>query len=153
MKAALGKGWKWILGLLMGLLGFAGCGKIGIFRKEYGSPYAEYKLLGDVKDEKGNPIRGIRVVYDRFPEKEVTWGKDTLYTDSRGHFEKQLPDDMLYTDTEIRFDDVDGEANGSYRSKVLSDKEMEIVQTKKGDKNWYGGAFTIHADAVLEEDN
>ena len=153
MKAALGKGWKWILGLLMGLLGFAGCGKIGIFRKEYGSPYAEYKLLGDVKDVRGNPIRGIRVVFDRFPEKEGTWGKDTLYTDSQGHFEKQLPDDMLSTDMEIRFDDVDGEANGSYRSKVLTGQEMEIVQTEKGGKNWYGGAFTIQADAILEEDN
>ena len=153
MKAALGKGWKWILGLLMGLLGFAGCGKIGIFRKEYGSPYAEYKLLGAVKDVKGNPIRGIRVVYDRFPGKEGTWGKDTLYTDSQGHFEKQLPDDMLSTDMEIRFDDVDGEANGSYRSKVLTGQEMEIVQTEKGGKNWYGGAFTIQADAILEEDN
>ena len=152
MKAALGKGWKWLLGIFMGLLGFSGCGKIGIFRDEYGSPYAEYKLLGDVKDVKGNPIRGIRVVYDRLPADE-TWGKDTLYTDSQGHFEKQLPDDMLRTDIEIRFDDVDGEANGSYRSKVLTDQEMEIVQTKKGDKSWYGGAFTIKADAVLEEDN
>ena len=153
MKAALGKGWKWLLGIFMGLLGFSGCGKIGIFRDEYGSPYAEYKLLGDVKDVRGNPIRGIRVVFDRFPGKEAIWGKDTLYTDSQGHFEKQLPDDMLSTDMEIRFDDVDGEANGSYRSKVLTGQEMEIVQTEKGGKNWYGGAFTIQADAILEEDN
>jgi hypothetical protein len=57
------------------------------------------------------------------------------------------------TGTVVRFDDVDGEANGSYRSKVLTDQEMEIVQTKKGDKNWFEGAFTIKADAVLEEDN
>ena len=152
MKAALGKGWKWLLGIFMSLLGFSGCGKIGIFREEYGSPYAHFKLLGDVKDMKGNPIRGIRVVYDRLPEDE-TWGKDTLYTDPQGHFEKDLPDFMRMTGTVVRFNDVDGEANGSYRSKVLTDQEIEIVQTKKGDKKWFEGAFTIKADAVLEEDN
>ena len=152
MKSALGKGWKWLLGLFMGLLGFSGCGKLGIFRTEYGSPYANYKLLGDVRDGKGNPIRGIRVVYDRLPEDQTGW-KDTLYTDPKGHFEKDLSDFMLMKGTVVRFDDVDGEANGSYRSQVLTDQEMEIVQTKKGDKKWFEGAFTIQADAVLEEDD
>ena len=88
MKAALGKGWKWLLGIFMSLLGFSGCGKIGIFREEYGSPYANFKLLGDVKDMKGNPIRGIRVVYDRLPEDE-TWQVEVIDTwnmtiDNRG---------------------------------------------------------------------
>ena len=152
MKTALGKGWKWILGFFMGILGFSGCGKIGIFRDEYGCPYADYKLLGDVKDTKGKPIQGIRVVYDRLPEDEK-WGKDTLYTDSKGHFEKDLSDFMLRVNTEIRFDDVDGEANGSFRSKVITDKDTEVEQTKKGDKKWYEGAFSIHADAVLEEED
>ena len=152
MKSALGKGWKWLLGIFMGLLGFSGCGKIGIFRDEYVSPYAVFKLLGDVKDVKGNPIQGIRVVYDRLPEDE-TRGKDTLYTDPQGHFEKDLPDFMRRTGTVVRFDDVDGEANGSYRSSVLTDQEMEIVQTEKGDKKWFEGTFTIKADAVLEEDD
>ena len=75
-------------------------------------------------------------MYDRLPGEEGIWGKDTLYTDSQGHFEKKLPDDMLNQKMEIRFDDIDGEANGSYRSKVLTDEEMEIAQTRKGDKKW-----------------
>lgn len=136
----------------MSILGFGGCEKISIFREEYGSPYADFKLLGDVKDTRGNPIRGIRVVYDRSPEDE-TWGRDTLYTDQNGHFAKHLPDFMLSTNTVVRFDDVDGGANGSYRSKVITYQEMEVVQTKKGDKKWFEGAFTIKADAVLEEEN
>ena len=68
MKAALGKGWKWLLGLLMGLLGFTGCGKLGIFRTEYGCPNADFKLVGDVKDAKGRGIEGIRVVFTPYPD-------------------------------------------------------------------------------------
>ena len=68
MKAALGKGWRWLLGLLMGLLGFTGCGKIGVFRDEYGCPTADFKLVGDVKDAKGKGIEGIRVVFTPYPD-------------------------------------------------------------------------------------
>ena len=152
MKTALTKGWTWFLGILMTALGFSGCERIGIFRCEYGEPHADYKLLGDVADTKGKPIQGIRVVYDRLPEDER--GKDTLYTDEKGHFEKDLPDyGMWYSNVEVRFEDVDGSQNGSFRSKVLKKDDLEIEQTKKGDKHWYEGAFSIHADAVLEEDN
>ena len=56
MKAALGKGWKWLLGSLLTLLGFSGCERIGIIRCEYGVPNADFKLVGDVKDAKGTGI-------------------------------------------------------------------------------------------------
>ena len=62
MKTALGKGWKWLLGSLLTLLGFSGCERIGIIRCEYGVPNADFKLVGDVKDAKGKGIEGIRVV-------------------------------------------------------------------------------------------
>ena len=152
MKTALVKGWRWLLGVFMGILGFGGCGKIIIFPDEYGCPYADYKLVGDVKNVRKNPIPGIRVVLDRFMEGGIERGNDTLYTDANGHFEKDLLDDYWGQDYTVKFEDVDGSENGSYRTKILSGDEIVKEQTKEG-KNWYEGAFTIHADATLEEDN
>ncbi len=158
MKAALGKGWKWLLGLLMGLLGFTGCGKLGIFRAEYGCPNADFKLVGDVKDAKGNGIEGIRVVFTPHrdaPEEQQEWVNDTLYSDARGHFEQERlkyswPDEAR--DAAVKFEDVDGGAHGAFKTKVLTGSELTVEQTKKGDKKWYSGEYTIQADAVLEEE-
>lgn len=154
MKTALVKGWKWLLGVVLGMLGFEGCNIIGFGRCEYGEPHADYKLIGDVKNKHGNPIPGIRVVFDRMPDKGNEFiGKDTLYTDQNGHIEKDLTYYHWVDGTVIKFEDVDGAENGAYRTKVLKEEEFEVEQTKKGDKKWYEGAFTVHADAVLEEDN
>ena len=43
MKTALGKGWQWLLGSLLTLLGFSGCERIGIIRCEYGVPNADFR--------------------------------------------------------------------------------------------------------------
>ena len=158
MKAALGKGWRWLLGLLMGLLGFTGCGKIGVFRDEYGCPTADFKLVGDVKDAKGKGIEGIRVVFTPdpdAPEDEQKWGSDTLYSDVQGHFVKERlkhdwPDGAKKA--AVKFEDVDGAAHGSFRTKVLTGSDFTVEQTKEGGKGWYNGAYTIKADAVLEEE-
>ena len=158
MKAALGKGWKWLLGLLMGLLGFAGCGKLGIFRNEYGCPNADFKLVGDVKDAKGKGIEGIRVVFTPYPdapEEQQKWESDTLYSDAQGHFVKERlkhdwPDGVERA--AVKFEDVDGDAHGSFKTKVLNRSELTVEQTKNGDKHWYSGQYTIQADAVLEEE-
>ena len=158
MKSALGKGWKWLLGLFMGMLGFAGCGKIGVFRDEYGCPSADFKLVGDVKDAKGKGIEGIRVVFTPYPdapEEEQKWASDTLYSDAQGRFVKERlkydwPDGAKKA--AVKFEDVDGSAHGSFRSKILTVSELVVEQTKEGGKGWYNGAYTIKADAVLEED-
>ena len=156
MKTAFAKGWKWLLGLLLGLLGFEGCEIIGIGRCEYGSPTAHFKLTGEVKDAKGNGIEGIRVVFRAVKDEEQTWENDTLYSDSKGHFEKDRlkhdwPDGAQ--EASIKFEDVDGSAHGSFKTKVLPRSEMTVQQSQKGDGSWYSGVFTIQADAVLEEEN
>ena len=152
---SLAQGWKWLLGGLLALLGFSGCGKLGIFRCEYGSPHSDYKLVGDVKDSKGNPIKGIRVVFDRNPEYEEKYtANDTLYTDTKGHFEiEQASSVRLFETAIVKFEDVDGAENGSFKTKILTDEEMVKEKTKKGDGKWYGGVYTVHADAVLEEED
>lgn len=158
MKAALGKGWKWLLGSLLTLLGFSGCERIGIIRCEYGVPSADFKLVGDVKDTKGKGIEGIRVVFTPYPdapEEQQKWESDTLYSDAQGHFVKERlkhgwPDGVERA--AVKFEDVDGDARGSFKTKVLNRSELTVEQTKKGDKHWYSGEYTIQADAVLEEE-
>ena len=156
MKTALVKGWKLLLGAVLGLLGFSGCEEIGIFRCEYGMPHADFKLVGDVKDASGKGIEGIRVVFRAVEDEQETWENDTLYSDANGHFEKERlkhywPDNA--EKSSIKFEDVDGGENGAFKTKIMNQSDMTVEQTKKGSGSWYSGVFTIHAEAVLEEDN
>ena len=154
---SLTKGWKWLLGSVLTLLGFDGCviiGDPGFGRCEYGQPYAEYKLIGDVKDAKGHPIQGIRVIHTPSPRDEYGVFSDTVYSDNKGHFEIERlkhdwPDDLK--DSVVKFEDVDGAENGSFKKKELGRSELKIKQTQKGGR-WFEGGYTVTADATLEEE-
>ena len=155
MKTVLKKGWNGLLGVLLGLLGFCGCFVVAC-RKEYGCPHADFRLVGDVKDAKGKGIEGIRVVFRPVANEEDTWENDTLYSDVNGHFEKERlkhdwPDGA--GNASVKFEDVDGNAHGTFKTKILENSGLTVEQEKKGDGNWYTGVYVIHADAVLEEDN
>ena len=146
--------WQYALGGLLALLGFSGCGKIGWGMTEYGQPHANYKVLGEVKDPDGKPIEGIRVVVAPGPD-HPSWYNDTLYTDAKGQFQKEQirfswPDE--FKDGKVKFEDVDGAENGSFKTKELKASDLSIKQDKKGDGRWYGGDFTITANATLEKD-
>ena len=146
--------WQYALGGLLALLGFSGCGKIGWGMTEYGQPHANYKVLGEVKDPDGKPIEGIRVVVNPGPE-HPSYFIDTLYTDAKGQFQKEQlrytwPDE--FKEGKVKFEDVDGAENGSFKTKELKASDLSIKQDKKGDGRWYGGDFTITANATLEKD-
>ena len=156
MKTKLINGWKWLLGLFMGILGLSGCDKIFPIRCEYGCPNADFKLIGDVKDANGKGIEGIRVVFRPDRTEEDSWENDTLYTDAKGHFERERlkydwPDGAERAS--VKFEDVDGSAHGSYKTKVLQPSELTVEQTKKGDGSWYAGVYTISANVTLEEED
>ena len=151
--------WKYVMSGLLAILGFGSCDKNGtIFGggglAMYGQPHANYKFLGDVKDSDGKGIEGIRVVF--FPEEErPSYVNDTLYTDETGHFERnQLkyswPDEAAKAS--VKFEDVDGEANGRFETKTIKRDELTVKQTKKSNDAWYKGDFTIEAKAVLKKE-
>lgn len=157
MRSALKKGWKYLLGGVMALLGFGGCNKeeiidVGSGLAMYGQPTAVFKMLGTVKNRSGKPVKGIRVVIA--PDNNNHREYDTLYTDASGRFEKDRlkhswPDELKYVT--VRFEDVDGAENGSYRMKELKRSDIQVKQTDKG-KGWFQGSFTATADAVLDEE-
>ena len=155
--------WKYAMSGLLAILGFGSCDREGtIFGggglAMYGQPHANYKFLGDVKDSEGKGIEGIRVVFTPYPdapEEQQKWESDTLYSDAQGHFEKERlkhdwPDGAQKA--AVKLEDVDSDAHGSFQTKILKGSELTVEQTKRGDKHWYSGGYTIRADAVLEEE-
>lgn len=158
MKSALKKGWKYLLGGVMTLLGFGGCNKEGILDNGgalimYGQPTALYRVIGTVKDSSKKPVQGIRVV---IAPSNYSQDNDTLYTDASGRFEKdQLkyswPDELK--NVIVRFEDVDGAENGSYQTKELKRSDIQVKQSDKGDGAWFQGRFNVTADVVLENKN
>ena len=143
------------MGALLGVLGFSGCFSTAC-KKEYGCPNVDFKLVGDVKDSDGKGIEGIRVVFRAVEDEQDTWENDTLYSDAKGHFERERlkhnwPEDAQQAS--ITFADVDGSKHGSYKTKILGRSEMTVEQMNDGSGHWYAGQFTITAETVLEEDN
>lgn len=156
MKTAFVRSWKWLVGVILGGLGFGGCKEIIDIRCEYGMPHANFKLIGDVKDAHGQGIEGIRVVVHHSEREEETWEDDTLYSDTKGHFEQEQlrhtwPDDL--ENSTVKFEDVDGAAHGSFKTKILTRSDLEIEQTSQGEGSWYRGDYTVRADAVLEKED
>lgn len=136
---------------VLGLIGFSSCGS---FTGEevvpmYGQPHADFKALGSVHDEKGNPIERIRVAIHLHKGKDSKFNYDTVYTDSKGAYLLERgyfapPDGVTVT-----FEDVDGDKNGGeFESSTVS---PAVQRTKDGDKLWYAGAFQVEADAVLRK--
>ena len=110
--------WKHLLTIILGLLGFASCEPMLM----YGTPHADFKALGTVKDEAGKPVEGIRVAVRQHRHYENTpnviydhndiYVDDTLFTDASGAWLLQRsvfdgPDDVT-----IVFEDIDGDAHG-----------------------------------------
>lgn len=135
----------------MGLLGFASCGEIENILEApdmYGQPHADFKALGTVRDEDGNPIKGIQVTV-RQHWSYARPAVNTLLSDEKGTYQliRQVVDEP--ESITVTFEDVDGEENGGeFASAEVS---PEVVQTKKGGKDWYGGAFEARADVQLKK--
>ncbi|MBR1576526.1 MAG: radical SAM-associated putative lipoprotein [Bacteroidales bacterium] len=162
MKQKARQLFRWILTSMLGLLGFSGCEwlNIGGGMVMYGQPHTDFQASGKVTDRSGNAIEGIRVSirqhrhYANTPnviyDQNDWYYDDTLYTDAAGRYELKTgitsfngPDDVT-----VVFEDVDGEKNGGvFESQTVTPR---VKQTAKA-KDWYGGAYSVEADAQLEK--
>ena len=153
---------KRLAAAILGLLGFASCGKVENIIESpdmYGEPHADFKVLGTVTSETGDPIEGIRVAvtrhnhYDNTPyviySQNDWYEHDTLFTDDKGAY---LLNETIFEgpdDVKIVFEDVDGEEHGGSFDPV--ETAPAVTQTKKGDGNWYEGAFEVEANVVMKK--
>ena len=151
---------KSLIGSLLALLGFQSCDPSTIFEGpdmygpgpvEYGCPTAVFKFKGEATDEQGKPVPGIRIAVFPNSEEDQYYPRDTMFTGTDGKVDSVL----TYNWPEIegivvKFEDVDGAENGSFKTKELKGKAVTIEQTQEGGR-WFKGEFTITAKAVLEK--
>ena len=148
---------SWLCTAIVSLLGFAACDK-EIPSAAYGSPSADYKYMGTVTDEDGNPIKGINVVFQKqgfngiIPPEilRIETDKNGKYETDYIHWNSGGIDQVTYTD-------VDGEENGGhFEDKTIAIYKMDKQKTGEG-SGWYQGKYIFSSEIKLEakpaEDN
>lgn len=146
---------------ILALLGFASCEKIsGTARDEYGCPTMDYKVMGTVSDEAGEPVKGIRVTF-RATESIADDGtpryvKESHLTDGQGRYDIVEQRKQYTWAEQLIVEDVDGEANGGLFVNDTIDLERALYenlgkQYKKGD-GWYQGGYEVNVDVTLKKE-
>lgn len=131
---------------LLSMLGFSGCDEnISGTLCEYGTPHCDFKIDLTVVDESGKAVKGIRVA----PSERLTYDKDTLYTDENGKAVGSYDNAWPYDEIKFYFDDVDGDANGSFKRDSLTVKAEKL---KGGSGSWYEGEFALKGAKTLKKD-
>lgn len=100
-----------MISFLLSVLGFGTASTIGSCAYgtpvvEYGTPYATFKVIGQVQSEtNSNTLPSIRVVM----------GEDTTFTDASGNYQVEnmdFPKGQVFL---VEFEDIDGVSNGEYQ--------------------------------------
>jgi putative lipoprotein (rSAM/lipoprotein system) len=143
-------------GVMLALLGFASCDRVGIGLDMYGSPHADFKALGAVTDEAGKPVKGIRVAIRQHRhfssvglDRNDWYEDDTLFTDADGRYQLRREIPVVPEDVTVVFEDIDGEENGGPFQKT--EAKPAVIQSKKGDNSWFKGSYEAKADVALKK--
>ena len=134
----------------LALLGFSSCSdENGV--EEYGTPTISYTASGSATDEGGTPIKGIQVV-DNYAYAQP----DTTYTDAKGEFaivRSQVTGwkEDNFKSYQIKFKDVDGESNGSFKNDSAFINEMTLKQTEDKTGSWNFGSYSISLSKKLKK--
>ena len=131
---------KTLLSGALVLLGFSACSKDEVDETPvaYGSPSVDYRVIGEVSDEEGNPLEGIRVIV----EKNFRMA-DTVYTDTKGVFQTENIHSGGFYIHDVAFDDVDGEAGGGeFESVKVPIEDFERKKIKEGE-GLYNGEYEL----------
>ena len=159
MKARFTHWYNALAATLLSLLGFSSCGENGLGGGGeclYGTPTSTFQVKGNVTDEEGNPIQGIKT---KVEVKYGRWAKDSIaYTDSNGNYllgnysMTGSPTSQKEDIVKVIFEDVDGEANGgTFANDTVQGKDLTIKQTSERDGSWYLGSYEITANAKLKK--
>ena len=151
---------SWLYTAVIALLGFAGCSDDPSSMADmYGVPTADYKYMGKVTDENGNPIKGINVVFQKHSYGDVAPEVFRIETDKNGRYstdylKHSLSSEGIY---QALYTDVDGEENGGhFEDKIIEIHKMDKQKTGEGN-SWYKGKFELTTEVKLEakpsEDN
>ena len=144
---------SWLYTAVIALLGFAGCSDDPSSMADmYGVPTADYKYMGKVTDENGNPIKGINVVFQMHSYGDVAPEVFRIETDKNGRYSTDYLKHSLSREDiyQVLYTDVDGAENGGeFEDRVYMIHNMKRQQTSDGN-GWYSGKFELSAEVTLK---
>lgn len=150
MKAKVRHLFDMISGAILSLLGFTSCAGLGPV--EYGSPYATFKVNGDVKAaDTGKPIEGVVVKF--YQDKTVPEWFYEFQSDKDGKVDELLTH-LFPTEKGIvlTFEDVDGEKHGGlFAPDTLEGKDLTIKFVEDKKSNWHTGDYYVSFEAKLKK--
>jgi len=116
--------------IIIVLLGFVGLSSIIYSCAKYGAIAPEYEINGVVTDKtNAKPIQNIRVIRQEYQE----YG-DTMYTSPQGIY--VFKSWFAPTSVHLKFEDIDGEANGGeFETQEIDVKITDADLVKKGRGN------------------
>ncbi|MEA2042278.1 MAG: radical SAM-associated putative lipoprotein [Bacteroidota bacterium] len=136
MKKILSALHQKIIVVLLGMIGFS----VGCIRAEYGVPTADFILNGEVKSRTTElPITGI----------QITMRHDTVFTNQNGAYDITIYDFPTEQTYNVRFEDIDGQTNGSFESKDTS--ITFSGDNFSGGDGWYEGETHKTLTVFLDE--
>lgn len=153
--------YRWYNGLLASLLAFLGYGcsledPIDMYGTpvEYGAPTVEFQLKGNVTDEDGKAVQGIKVKVQEYFENNNVFNIDSVRTDANGKY--QLPlilDGFTQKDLnrcKLIVEDTDGAENGEFKNDTINLNGAEAKKIKDGE-GWFNGAYEVNVDVKLKK--
>lgn len=146
--------YRWYNGLLASLLAFLGygcsSGEPENYPVMYGSPTVEFQLKGNVTDEDGKAVQGIKVKVQKHNWLNI----DSVKTDANGKY--QLPlilDGFTQKDLnrcKLIVEDTDGAENGEFENDTINLEGAEAKKIKDGE-GWFNGAYEVNVDVKLKK--
>lgn len=120
---------------------------------EYGMPHAEYRIIGTVKDAKGNPIPGIEVLTALWHIEGDDQSQGPIIatqTATDGRFTAITSEFPGFNIARLTLNDIDGSENGGeFKS---GEAAASFSQTSQGNGHWDEGTFEADAgDIVLKK--
>lgn len=146
--------YRWYNGLLASLLAFLGygcsSGEPENYPVMYGAPTVEFQLKGNVTDEDGKAVQGIKVKVQ-----EHNWlNIDSVKTDVNGKY--QLPIRITASNEKglkycrLTVEDTDGAENGEFKNDTINLNGAEAKKIKDGE-GWFNGAYEVNVDVKLKK--
>ena len=119
MKVRFNRWYNGVLTALLSMLGF-GCSSSDdqTFVAEYGMPVVEYQVRGQVTDEAGTPVQGIKTAVKIIMSspsadgKKEIYARDSVLTDASGKYDISFVTTPGNPETKLIVEDIDGVANG-----------------------------------------
>ena len=144
-----------ILATIIGALGFSSCKKPNNpddTRLMYGVPYAAYSIKGKVVDNFQNPVPGIKVDIQGLKNQQYpVFEPSSVMTDSKGEFSKEFRQSVNEFDFNLKYSDIDGDANGLFKTaeQKISVTTSDITGKPDG---WFVGSVNKVTKIVLEKE-